>query len=101
MTKLQHVLSQMHDQAAANPGSKISRILSNRLQIDLLQVGNEIRFQIHRSGVYPSADEWRIVMRAIPYPIVTKPVQQHHKERYYLKACWPVQIRMNLEGVAE
>ena len=99
-TKLQLILSQMIDQAEANPGSKVSRILSNRLQLDLIQVGEEIRFQIHRSGVYPSADEWRIVMRAMPYPVGAKPKPFSHEGRYYLGATWPVQPKMNLEGVA-
>lgn len=97
--KLKHLLSELVFEAELHPNTPQRLNLGNGLKIDIVIVPGDdprVKLQISRIGVYPSHNEWRIVLRDWPYPVPDgiKAQEFTHAGRCYLKAEWPAPARL-------
>lgn len=104
--KLKHLLSELVYEAELRPGVPQRLNLSSGLKVDVLltrEINQKLptpsrmtKLQISRMGVYPSANEWRIIARDWPYPVPdgVHPRETEHAGRCYLRAEWPAPLQL-------
>jgi len=93
--KLKVLLSELVFEAELNLGTPQRLNLSNGLGIDvLIKSDGTTKLQINRKDVFPSVNDWRIVLRDWPYPVKAEPKAFEYAGHGYLRACWPAPARM-------
>jgi len=87
---LRAILSLLLDHAEDNPGQTVSTRLTNNLKIELLVRADWVYLQISRSSAWPSAADWRMVLRHWPYRVEAAPLPLESQGRRCLTAKLPL-----------
>lgn len=88
---LKSTLAALLTHAVANPGRGVTCRLSNSLKVDITHSGRSVVLAISRSSVWPSEEDWRLILRHWPYPVQARPERKQAYGRRYLTARLPAQ----------
>lgn len=102
--KLRLMLMDLVYTAELHPNVPQRLNLAKGLGIDVVIDGQATKLQLSRAKVYPSAEEWHIVLQNWPYHVEVQPrniKKIAHNGRFYLKTSWRTPVRLLLEMGAE
>ena len=98
--KLRNLLSELVSEAELNLNTPQRLNLKNGLKVDVVITDEKTKLQLSRIGVFPSLDEWKIVLRDWPYPVEAEARELTHAGRNYLRAEWDSPMRL-FDGMLE
>ncbi len=75
--------------AEDHPAAAQRQTLFRGLRVDVMLKSNQLHVQLSRSNVYPSDQEWRTVLRSLPYAVNgVEPLRMEHGGRFWLRGHW-------------